>query len=295
MVAFVEMARKRPLCRLITRWPAALAMVVTLLVTTAATARADEAAQHEDPIWRAVHDNPQRTRADRARDRYRHPVETLRFFGIRPDMTIVELHPGGGWYTRILAPLVREKGRWIGAEYDPDLFAPDSRFRKAMESFPERVRANPTLYGTNAGTGYVAKGDYAEPGTVDMILGIRFMHNWIRNGIADRALEAAYRALKPGGVLAIVQHRAAEDDERDTLNLANNGYVKESTLTRMAVQHGFSLVARSDLNANPKDDHHHPRGVWTLPPTLALGEKDRAKYLAIGESDRMTLKFVKPE
>ncbi len=269
--------------------------LIGLVLVGLAPAVAGGIARQDGPIWQAVHENPRRSDADRARDRYRHPVDTLRFFGIRPEMTIVELHPGGGWYTRILAPLVRGKGRWIGAEYDPELFAPDSRFRKAMLSFPRRVRENPDLYGANAGSGYVAKGDYAAPGTVDMILGIRFMHNWIRNGIADRALEAAYRALRPGGVLAIVQHRAGENDERDTLTLANNGYVKESTLIRMAVQHGFKLIDRSDINANPKDDRHHPRGVWTLPPTLALGDKDRARYLAIGESDRMTLKFVKPE
>ncbi len=292
-----RLLRPRPPVGRLVMAAAMLAVLVGGPITAdaAAGSRTDGDAERADPIRRAVHDNPQRTDADRMRDRYRHPVETLRFFGIRPDMTIVELHPGGGWYTRILAPLVRERGRWIGAEYDPDLFPPDSRFRKAMEAFPERVRAQPGLFGANAGAGYVAKGDYAEPGTVDMILGIRFMHNWIRNGIADRALEAAYRALRPGGVLAIVQHRAGEDDDRDDLTLANNGYVKESTMIRMAVRHGFRLVAKSEINANPKDDRHHPRGVWTLPPTLALGDEGRERYLAIGESDRMTLKFVKPE
>ncbi len=252
------------------------------------------AEDQDDPILRAVHHNPDRRQEDRARDRYRHPVETLRFFGIRPDMVVVELHPGAGWYTRILAPLLRERGVWIGADYDPELFPEGSRFRAAMESLPVRVKANPAFYGPRARVGYVVKGDYADPESVDMVLGIRFMHNWIRNGIAEKALANVYRVLKPGGVFGVVQHRAAEDDPRDDLTLANNGYVKESTMIRLAEAAGFRLVARSDINANPRDDHHHPRGVWTLPPTLALGEKDREKYLAIGESDRMTLKFVKP-
>lgn len=252
------------------------------------------AERDDDPIVRAVHHNPYRRPEDRARDKYRHPVETLRFFGIRPDMTVVELHPGAGWYTRILAPLLREEGVWIGADYDPELFPEDSRFRAAMKAFPERVKANPAFYGPRARAGYVVKGDYAEPDSVDMVLGIRFMHNWIRNGIAEKALANVYRVLKPGGIFGVVQHRASEDDPRDDLTLANNGYVKESTMIRLAEAAGFRLVARSDLNANPRDDHHHPRGVWTLPPTLALGKQDRDKYLAIGESDRMTLKFVKP-
>ncbi len=247
-----------------------------------------------DPIVAAVRHNPDRRREDMARDRFRHPVETLHFFGIRPDMTVVELHPGAGWYTRILAPLLREKGVWIGADYDPDLFPEGSRFRAAMAAFPRRVEADRTFYGPRARAGYVAAGDYAEPESVDMVLGIRFMHNWIRNGIADRALANVYRVLKPGGIFGVVQHRAGEDDPRDDLTLANNGYVKESTMIRLAEAAGFRLVARSEINANPKDDRHHPRGVWTLPPTLALGEQDRETYLAIGESDRMTLKFVKP-
>lgn len=247
-----------------------------------------------DPIVAAVRHNPDRRPEDMARDRYRHPVATLRFFGIRPDMTVVELHPGAGWYTRILAPLLREKGVWIGADYDPDLFPEGSRFRAAMAAFPQRVKADPAFFGPRARAGYVVKGNYADPESVDMVLGIRFMHNWIRNGIADKALAHVYRVLKPGGIFGVVQHRAAEDDPRDDLTLANNGYVKESTMVRLAEAAGFRLAARSEINANPKDDRHHPRGVWTLPPTLALGDKDRATYLAIGESDRMTLKFVKP-
>ncbi|GIX17073.1 MAG: methyltransferase [Rhodothalassiaceae bacterium] len=275
------------------RWTGMLAALTALLLMGALPPAAAQEGG-EDPILRAVTHNPWRKPEDRARDKYRHPVETLRFFGIRPDMTVVELHPGAGWYTRILAPLLHDRGTWIGADYDPELFPEGSRFRAAMESLPARVKANPDFYGPRARVGYVVRGDYADPGSVDMVLGIRFMHNWIRNGIAEKALANVYRALKPGGVFGVVQHRAAEDDPRDDLTLANNGYVKESTMIRLAEAAGFKLVARSEINANPKDTRDHPRGVWTLPPTLALGDEDRDKYLAIGESDRMTLKFVKP-
>ncbi len=237
---------------------------------------------------------PDREADDAARDVYRHPAETLRFFGVTREMTIVELMPGGGWYTRILAPLVRDQGRYIGVEYEPDTFGDDfPQFVERLRKYPESVKARPELFGANAHGTWILTGDIAEPGSVDMVLGIRFLHNWISRGFADEALDRLHDVLEPGGVFGVVQHRAAEDDPRDAVALAKTGYVKQSHAIALMKKHGFELVEQSEVNANPKDTKDHPRGVWTLPPTLRLGDEDKEKYLAIGESDRMTLKFAK--
>lgn len=228
----------------------------------------------------------QRPDAERARDVFRHPVETLAFFGIRDDMTVVEVWPGAGWYTRILAPFLKERGKLILAAYKP---GPNGgpvggRLRDALAAQPE-------VFGTPVFT-VLDQGEYAiaPAGSVDMVLTFRNLHNWMDDGNAAEVLQAFHRALKPGGVLGLVEHRAAPGPQDPR---APSGYVTEAFAIELAQAAGFRLAARSDVNANPKDGKDYPQGVWTLPPTYALKEVDRAKYAAIGESDRMTLKFVK--
>jgi len=227
---------------------------------------------------------PQRTPAFKARDRYRHPLEGLEFFGLKPDMTVVEIWPSGGWWTEILAPYLRAHGKYYAAMQPP--------FRDA--AFHDKLAAAPQYYDrvivTKAGP--PANWRIAPPGSADLVLTFRNVHNWLRAGDEKKMFAAMYRALKPGGVLGLVEHRAAPGTTRD--DWVKTGYVSEDFVISLAREAGFRLVTKSEINANPKDAKNYPGGVWTLPPTLALGRKDRARYLAIGESDRMTLKFVKP-
>ncbi|HWH18310.1 MAG TPA: methyltransferase [Allosphingosinicella sp.] len=235
---------------------------------------------------------PTRTPANVARDRYRHPIETLSFFGVEPDDTVVEIWPGGGWYTEILAPYLASGGGRLYA------VAPEwgiGGIRKLKE-------ANPAVYGhvlTADFPAFDASATRVPDGTADVVLTFRNVHNWRmgyrRDDKQDYSLEAfrqIYAMLKPGGILGVVDHRLPESasDERER----TSGYIKTSTVRRLAEAAGFELVGSSEVNANPKDTADWPNGVWTLPPTLALKDKDREKYLAIGESDRMTLKFRKP-
>ena len=235
----------------------------------------------------AVAGGAHRAEAERARDRYRHPVETLAFFGIRERMTVVEIYPGGGWYTRILAPFLKDQGTLYLAARRPGV-AP----RGATDALREELAARPETFGKPAFTVF-EKGEYEiEPaGSADMVLTFRNVHNWMGDGQAEEVFRAMYRALKPGGVLGVVEHRAdpGPQDPR-----ARSGYVTEAHVIKLAEGAGFRLAARSEINANPKDTKDHPKGVWTLPPNYALRDVDREKYAAIGESDRMTLRFVKP-
>ncbi len=250
---------------------------------------------HKDAVWKAVHENSFRTEADTVRDIYRHPVETLRFFDITETSTLAEVNPGGGWYSRILAPLVKEKGRYVGLEHHPDLYASMEDYARRLAAFPEKVAADKALYGPRAvGTWIPAKeGLPTEAGSIDVIFVARAMHNWVNRDFLDRGLEQAWQLLKDGGVLGVVQHRIPESFDADRKKAASQGRWKQADLISAIEAHGFKLVASSEINANPKDVYEYERGVWTLPPVLALAEKDRAKYEAIGESDRMTLKFVK--
>lgn len=227
---------------------------------------------------------PQRTPAFQARDRYRHPLEDLEFFGLRPNMRVVELWPSGGWWTEILAPYLRAQGKYYAAIQPP--------FRDP--AFQGKLAAAPQYYDrvTVTEAGPPDHWQIAPPGSVDMVLTFRNVHNWLAGRYAARMFAAMYRALKPGGVLGLVEHRAAPGTTR--ADWVKTGYVSEDFVIRLAREAGFRLVAKSEINANPKDTKNYPKGVWTLPPTLELGQKNRAKYLAIGESDRMTLKFVKP-
>ncbi len=233
--------------------------------------------------------SPYRRDENRARDVYRHPVETLQFFGLTPEMTVVEITPGAGWYMEILAPLVASKGKYIAA-----LPPSNSEYMARLnEKVQKWIDSHPELTGKIHTTTFNPPEDIAPEGTVDMVLTFRNVHNWMARGNAQEAFNAFYKALKPGGILGVVEHRANPKSRRDPK--AKSGYVHEAEVIQMAQKAGFKLVAKSEVNANPKDTKNHPEGVWTLPPTLRLGEKDKEKYLAIGESDRMTLKFIKPQ
>jgi predicted methyltransferase len=235
-----------------------------------------------------------RTPAFRERDKYRHPKETLEFFGLRPDQTVVEIWPSGGWYTEILAPYLRLRGKYYAAGFVvSDENAPQYR-RDIGAEFRQKLDAHPDRYDRVIVTelGRPDRWEACPPGAADLVLTFRNVHNWMNADYEREMFQAFYAALKPGGVLGVVEHRAKPGTRRKKMQ--KSGYVTEAHVIKVAEQAGFKLAARSEINANPKDTKNHPEGVWTLPPTLRLKDKDRAKYLAIGESDRMTLKFVKP-
>jgi predicted methyltransferase len=230
---------------------------------------------------------PNRTPANLARDRYRNPGPTLAFFGVKPTDTVVEIWPGGGWYTEILAPYLARRGTYYGA-------APAGR---GGERFGQFVATKPDVYGKvrTATFPVLAQGGTPVPaGSADVVLTFRNVHNWMMGDtpFADQAFKQMYTMLKPGGTLGIVDHRLPE--RADTARERSSGYLKVSTVRRLAEQAGFRFAGASEINANPRDTADWADGVWTLPPTLRKGDVDREKYLAIGESDRMTLKFVKP-
>lgn len=232
--------------------------------------------------------NPARSEANRARDQYRNPQATLAFFGVRPTQTVVELFPGGGWYSEIIAPYVLNGG---GTYY---VAAPNER---GLAGFKRLADKNPPLYSRARQVTFPVRepGQTGVPaGTADVVLTFRNVHNWAMGDqpYADLAFKQMYDMLKPGGVLGIEEHRLPES--ANSAREKTSGYLKVSTVRRLAEQAGFRYVGSSEVNANPRDTADWPDGVWTLPPVLRLGDKDRAKYLAIGESDRMTLRFVKP-
>ena len=236
---------------------------------------------------RAAVATPTRTAANVLRDRHRHPVETLSFFGVQPDQTVVEIWPGGGWYTEILAPyLDAGGGTYIVA-------APE----RSLTGVRKLIAANPATYQRVQIANFpipAAGGTPVAPGSADVVLTFRNVHNWMmgKEPFDAEAFRQMYAMLKPGGTLGVVEHRlpAGADDARQL----KSGYIKVATVQRLAEAAGFRLAASSEVNANSLDTTDHPEGVWTLPPNFRLGDTDRAKYAAIGESDRMTLKFVKP-
>ena len=237
---------------------------------------------------------PHRSEAHRARDAYRHPVETLAFFGIRPDMHVVEVWPGGaGWYTAILAPLLAGEGRLTVAVFGESADRLRDMFMEANDTLRATLAADPETYGGVEVTALwpPSEVDIAPPGSADAVLTFRNLHNWMRWGQTGDVLAAFHRALKPGGLLGVTDHRAPADAPVDPE--ARSGYVSQAHAIGLIEAAGFELVATSEINANPRDTADHPRGVWTLPPRYALGDEDRAKYEAIGESDRFTLLFRK--
>jgi predicted methyltransferase len=232
-----------------------------------------------------------RSAQHRARDLHRHPLETLLFFGIKPDMTVVETWPGAGaWYTEILAPLLAERGKLYAAMRPA---ASDNPYVTAsLKAFADKLAERPDLYGkvevTSLGPG---RFELAPDGGADLVLSFRNLHQWLSLGVAAEAFAAMHRALRPGGVLGVVDHRGAASKPQDPR--AASGYVNEEYAIRLIEAAGFELVARSEINANPRDTRDHEQGVWALPPTYRAGNRDREKYQAIGESDRFTLKFRK--
>jgi predicted methyltransferase len=237
-----------------------------------------------------------RSDANKARDQYRRPKETLAFLGFRSDMTVVEIWPGGGWYTEVLAPALREKGKLYAAQYSVN---PTYGYqRRYFGSFLSKLGQTPDIYRdveiTHLGIPYEL--DIAPSASADMVLTFRNAHNWVNPGYGEQAAALTFKTmfdvLKPGGVLGVVDHRWPDPATEDPA--AEDGYVSENRVIALAEAAGFELAARSDMNRNPSDSHEHPEGVWTLPPSLALGDKNQDKYLAVGESDRMTLRFVKP-
>lgn len=265
-----------------------------MLISAALLFAAPLRAEPDDPLRAAV-DQSDRPAEETARDAHRHPYETLAFFGIEPDMTVVELYPGSGWYSAVLAPYLADEGRLVAAHFNVD-----------SENAPDYYQRSHAQYVAR----FVDSGNYGdveviafeppslsrlgEPGSADAVLTFRNIHSWMGDGQLDTVFSAAYEVLKPDGIFAVVGHRLPEDRPQDPS--ASTGYVKESVVIQAASEAGFSLAKRSEINANPKDDADHPNGVWTLPPSLDVPDSESPEaYEAIGESDRFTLKFVKTE
>lgn len=230
-----------------------------------------------------------RSAKNKARDKYRHPIETLGFFGFKPTMTVVEITPGGGWYTEILAPALKGKGKLYGAHY-PDM-GKDDYYSKSRKNLVKKLASDP-VFSEVVLTDFVPRkqSELAPQSSADLVLTFRNLHNWKDAGV-KQVFQDAFKALKPGGVLGVVEHRLPVG----VAPKKAEGYVSEANTIKQAKAAGFRFAGASEINANSKDMAQHPKGVWTLLPSLALKEKDKAKYLEIGESDRMTLKFVKPE
>ena len=233
-----------------------------------------------------------RAEANKARDKYRHPKETLLFFGLRPEMAVVEISPSRGWYTEILAPVLRDRGQYYAAVAAITEKSPDA-VRKNDADYRGMLAAAPALY-DKVKLSLLTPGalQVAPAGNADMVLTFRNVHNWAKAGTVDAMFKAFHEALKSGGTLGVVEHRAKPDTSFE--QQIETGYMTEAYVVETAQKAGFKLVNKSEINSNPRDTKDYPGGVWTLPPTLRYGEENRDKYLAIGESDRMTLKFTKP-
>ncbi len=267
----------------------ALALLAASSNAVPAFAEMDEATEAKlKQVLTGSHRSPE----NKARDVYRHPLETLKFFGLNQSMTVLEVWPEAAWYTEILAPLMKDSGRYIAADFDPTVSA---AVKKMTDALAAKFAGSPAVYG-KAETGVLFpltnKLAPAPAGTVDMVLTFRNIHNWMARDQQDMMFKSFYEVLKPGGRLGVVEHRAPAGQPQDPK--AKNGYVREDLAIAMGEKAGFKLLGKSEVNANPKDTKNYPKGVWTLPPTLMEGEKDKDNYIAIGESDRVTLLFEKP-
>ena len=258
------------------------------------SAPGDDAAQSQASSLDAVIAGDWRTPEFTARDRYRNPAETLAFFGLEADDTVIEITPGGGWYAEILAPYVRESGRYVAAVVDPEALPEDRRGypTRSLAGLEERFAAGPEQFDRVVTVRYdPASPSFGEPGSADMVVTFRNVHNWLGSGQAEGMFQGFFDVLKPGGVLGVIDHRAADG----AADYDDSGYVGQDRMIALAEGAGFRLDATSEINANPADTRDHPNGVWTLPPTNNHEEADAEKFAEIGESDRMTLRFVKPE
>lgn len=234
-----------------------------------------------------------RSARNAVRDKYRHPLETLHFFELQPNMTVVEIWPGAeGWYTEILAPLLRKNGKLYAAHFSPK--SDIQFFTKSLAAFKKKLAKHRRIYNRVTVTTLQPPDqlEIAPAESADRVLTFRNVHNWMKSGVENQVFKAMFRALKPGGILGVVEHRGIPDKPQDPA--AASGYVTEAYIIALAEKNGFETIGHSDINVNSKDTKNYPAGVWTLPPTLRLKDIDREKYLAIGESDRMTLKFRKP-
>ena len=255
--------------------------LLALLATVAACVLPIAGAQAKDEALAKAIRSERRTPEFVSRDAVRKPQEVLEFIGIKPNMTVVEVVPGGGYWTEILAPYLNEKGTYY-----------TSVGSRGLENWKTRLAADPARFGKVKVTDF-SKFEPGPAGSADMVLTFRNVHNWMAQGTAEQVFASFYKTLKPGGILGIEEHRAPADKPQDPK--AANGYVREDYTIALAEKAGFKLVSRSELLANPKDTKDYERGVWTLPPTFALGEQDRARYQAIGEADNFLLKFQKPQ
>ena len=269
----------------------ALAAAPSLLAQTAT----GPAAASETSALDSALQGSWRDPANVARDVHRHPRQTLTFFGIAPRQTVIEITPGGGWYAEILAPYLRDDGHYVAAVVDPAAVA-EGKGRdyqqKNKTTLESKFAAAPAQYGKAQVVAYDPKAPVFGPAaSADLILTFRNVHNWRSSGQAEGMFKGFFAVLKPGGILGVVEHRARADVPADD----KSGYVGEAQVIAMAEAAGFKLAEKSEINANPRDTKDHPNGVWTLPPGNNHDAADDAKYKAIGESDRMTLRFVKPE
>lgn len=272
--------------------------ILTLCALLALGACAHDSGKDKKRKWRgdrleSIVDGEHRSQENRDRNAYRNPVETLRFFDVRPDMTVVEVSPGRGWYTEILGPYLKRRGTLYLASFDVNS---SNEYRQGMaRDIRALVEAHPKHYGEVHFTTFELPdivGPIAPEASADRVLTFRNIHGFMRSKKEREALQEFYRVLKPGGILGVVQHRERADRAQDPDT--RSGYVREDLVIELAESVGFEFVAKSEINANALDTKNHPNGVWSLPPSLREGEKDRSKYLAIGESDRMTIKFRKP-
>ncbi len=237
--------------------------------------------------------HPDRDLINKQRDTYRNPAETLAFFGIKPDMSVIEIWPGRGWYTEVIAPWIKQgDGDFIAAGFPEG--GPDWR-QNIKADYEAWLARHPSRFDEVKVIAFGPPDNWqlGPDNSVDAVLTFRNVHNWVKGGFAEQVFTAMFDVLKPGGVLGLTDHRARPGTGLDTMNAS--GYLTEELVIEMAQEAGFVFEEKSEINSNPKDTTNHPAGVWTLPPMLRLGDKDREKYLSIGESDRMTLRFRKPQ
>jgi predicted methyltransferase len=280
----------RILCSPAGRAFAAVVIGVTVAISCASgSAMADGA---DSSALKALVNGPQRGEANRIRDPYRHPLEVLTFFGVGDNASVVEILPGAsGYWTEILGPYLKAHGHYIAANGDKD--SSSAEVQKDNAGFAARIAADPADYDkVETAEFHPGVKELAPAGTADFVLTFRNIHNWMTAGTADQAFATFFKALKPGGILGVEEHRGLADQPQDPL--AKSGYVRQDFAIALAEKAGFKFVGASEVNANPRDTKDYPAGVWTLPPTYRLKDQDRQKYAAIGESDRFVLKFVKP-